>query len=288
MTDLNAAVEVARTRVIFDRLIDYFAELNLGVRRSGAERVSVSAFQKVLDQIEEKLRNHRGELPHRPAPRTLRTVQDEHRAWQAHNFSAEVSEDRARDALLGVTEEVGELAHAMLKLKQGIRGTPEEHRAAAKDAVGDTLIYLLDFCTRMDWDAQEILEETWAGVRQRDWKKYPKTGLPPADEAEKVAPIPDVGHVRFKSPQGTFSVLGDQPKPAGRGPVVADRLIEMIRERKEVGIQRYGEPLRADNGRDALRDAFEEMLDGTKYLLQLIIEREELGMHAELKPEGSA
>jgi hypothetical protein len=44
--------------------------------------------------------------------------------------------------------------------------------------------------------------------------------------------------------------------------------------REQVGIQRYGTPLQPHNGRDALRDAYEEALDLSCYLKQAIVERD--------------
>ena len=49
-------------------------------------------------------------------------------------------------------------------------------------------------------------------------------------------------------------------------------LAEDIRARREVGIQRYGTELQPHNGRDALRDAYEEALDLWVYLRQLVVE----------------
>lgn len=109
-----------------------------------------------------------------PAPEfSLRRLQEEHRAWAWHNFPA----SDARNSLLGVMEEAGELAHAHLKMVQGIHGvTAEVHRSKAKDAVGDIVVFLSDYCDRMDLDLQECVADTWAEVRTRDWKKYPKDG----------------------------------------------------------------------------------------------------------------
>lgn len=45
--------------------------------------------------------------------------------------------------------------------------------------------------------------------------------------------------------------------------------------RKQIGIERYGQPLQAHNGRDALRDAYEEALDLLVYLRQF---QEETGV----------
>lgn len=67
----------------------------------------------------------------------------------------------------------------------------------------------------------------------------------------------------------------DQPLPVPNDEVsIQDRLIEMIEQRKAIGLERYGTLLQPHNGRDALRDAFEEALDLTLYLLQAIVERD--------------
>lgn len=68
---------------------------------------------------------------------------------------------------------------------------------------------------------------------------------------------------------------GDQPLPIVNGqPFVQDAVIADIEARKQVGIERYGTPLQPFNGRDALRDAYEEAIDLTMYLKQLLIERD--------------
>lgn len=68
---------------------------------------------------------------------------DERNEWVAKNFPSYEGEIPGRDSILGCFEELGELAHAHLKEKQGIRGTKEEHVAAGKDAIGDLIVYLL-------------------------------------------------------------------------------------------------------------------------------------------------
>lgn len=68
---------------------------------------------------------------------------------------------------------------------------------------------------------------------------------------------------------------GDQPLPQTNDrPFVADALKDYIEARKQTGIERYGTPLQPHNGRDALRDAFEEAVDLATYLAQVIIERD--------------
>jgi hypothetical protein len=65
-----------------------------------------------------------------------------------------------------------------------------------------------------------------------------------------------------------------QPKPvANNSTPITDLVIEDIKERKRIGMERYGTPLQANNSRDALWDAYEEALDLCQYLRQLIEER---------------
>jgi len=103
---------------------------------------------------------------------TPKKLQEEQRPWVKHNFGGR----RAWYPLLGLMEELGEIAHAFLKREQGIRGTEAEHLEAIKDGVGDVVIFLADFCSANDLDFQECVEVTWAKVKQRDWKANPLNG----------------------------------------------------------------------------------------------------------------
>ncbi len=97
----------------------------------------------------------------------LKEIQKEQHDWSSRNFDNK----KPYQPILGVTEEVGELAHAYLKMEQGIRGTREEHEAAMKDAIGDCCIFLMDFCNQMGWDFETIIRETWSHVKKRNWKE---------------------------------------------------------------------------------------------------------------------
>lgn len=63
------------------------------------------------------------------------------------------------------------------------------------------------------------------------------------------------------------------PVPNDRGSIQ-----ELVRhdllQRERVGVQRYGTPLQAFNGRSALRDLYEELLDAACYARQMIAEQE--------------
>lgn len=67
---------------------------------------------------------------------------------------------------------------------------------------------------------------------------------------------------------------GDQPLPTPNDTPSIQSLVRAdLDQREQLGIQRYGTPLQAHNGRDALRDAYEEAQDLTCYLRQLLEER---------------
>ena len=67
----------------------------------------------------------------------------------------------------------------------------------------------------------------------------------------------------------------EQPAPKkNNGPCIQNLVIRDIEGRKAVGLERYGTLLQPFNGRDALRDAYEEALDLCQYLRQAIEERD--------------
>jgi hypothetical protein len=60
------------------------------------------------------------------------------------------------------------------------------------------------------------------------------------------------------------------------GRTIWDLVIEDMKARDASGREKYGTPLQAHNGRDALVDAYQEALDLAVYLRQAIEEREQL------------
>lgn len=68
---------------------------------------------------------------------------------------------------------------------------------------------------------------------------------------------------------------GDQPLPLPvDGPAMQDLVIADIESRKALGLKRYGQLLKANDGRDALQDAYEEAQDLCIYLRKCIYERD--------------
>ena len=75
--------------------------------------------------------------------------------------------------------------------------------------------------------------------------------------------------------------MKEQPAPKRNDTTpIVDLVQRDLEERRRKGIETYGMPLRAWNGRDALVDAYEEALDLCCYLRQAIEERDGDGFWA--------
>lgn len=68
----------------------------------------------------------------------------------------------------------------------------------------------------------------------------------------------------------------EQPTPQGGIGNIQALVRQDLLEREQLGIERYGQPVRAFNGRSALMDAYQEALDLAVYLRQAIAEQESL------------
>jgi hypothetical protein len=67
---------------------------------------------------------------------------------------------------------------------------------------------------------------------------------------------------------------GTQPLPVPNdGPSMHDLVIRDMEARKTFGLRKYGALLQAHNGRDALKDLYDELLDAIVYVRQLMEER---------------
>jgi NTP pyrophosphatase (non-canonical NTP hydrolase) len=104
----------------------------------------------------------------------LTEFQDTHARWLRHNFP----DAEPWEALAGMMEELGELAHAHLKGHNLIRSLddPQKITAYKADAVGDIFIYLTSYCTTNGLSLERCIQEAWQEVEQRDWRLNPVDG----------------------------------------------------------------------------------------------------------------
>jgi hypothetical protein len=72
-----------------------------------------------------------------------------------------------------------------------------------------------------------------------------------------------------------YADTNGQPAPAANsGASVHDLVIDDMKHRKAFGLAKYSSLLQAHNGRDALMDLYQELLDATCYARQLLEERD--------------
>ena len=71
-----------------------------------------------------------------------------------------------------------------------------------------------------------------------------------------------------------FDPETQQARPRGSGPSMHTLLAADIEKRAAMGERKYGERLKANNGRDALLDMYEELLDAAMYCRQMLYERD--------------
>ena len=113
--------------------------------------------------------------------RSFSLRQQELKDWQERNFPASLYDDLNRDQLveririlelsIGMSEEVGELSHIILKasqkIREGISGKIDKDMVA--DGFADTVIYGTQLLSKLGIDAEEAIRKTIDNVLKRDW-----------------------------------------------------------------------------------------------------------------------
>lgn len=105
---------------------------------------------------------------------------------------------------------VGKLCHHFLKDQQNIRG--HHHQGEMKVLIGKLSSLLGAICLYNDWDFLEVIDSVWSEVSKRDWKKYPKNGMPDGEIVKKKP----LDQTRKPSVPGKFK-LTLAPKVAALG-----------------------------------------------------------------------
>lgn len=128
-------------------------------------------------------------------------IQSERAQWARYNFPHADAKEHA----LGICEEAGELAHAILKMNPGtvddtpIRGTEAKLVEEAADALGDLLVYACGVATDLGLVLSECFQAAWDEVKDRDWVKYPERGKPPSMKKDlRLRPSPEEGSTNYE------------------------------------------------------------------------------------------
>lgn len=99
---------------------------------------------------------------------TFSSIQKLASDWSNKNFGNHFGSGYRN--LLGIAEEVGELCHAQLKGEQGIRHTPEEILQMKKDAIGDIIIFICNYCDSQNLSLHECVNIAWNVIKKRNWQ----------------------------------------------------------------------------------------------------------------------
>src|ERR1700690_3485292 len=112
----------------------------------------------------------------------LQALQEDLHEWRMRNFP----DCTPNQQFLGMVEEMGEIAHIMLKHEQGIRNSAHmpdmealnEAKKQVKDGIAALMIFTMGLCSLMGWDLTYIVTSTAVNeVMRRDWITYPKNGV---------------------------------------------------------------------------------------------------------------
>ena len=113
------------------------------------------------------------------AMKCLTELQQRLKKWQEENFDEDCTGPEWM--ALGATEELGEVAHIIVKAKQRIRqhqaGLDDYSLNELADGVADTVIYLMQLCSHLGIDFGKTLFYTAETVMQRDWRKNKTDGV---------------------------------------------------------------------------------------------------------------
>lgn len=97
----------------------------------------------------------------------LDKLQAEVKEWSVRNFGDPQGDTRS--SALVVNEEAGEVARAVVKKRQGIRGTDAEWDAKLMEESADTVIALCELAGIAGFSLQTVIAERWGVVRNRDF-----------------------------------------------------------------------------------------------------------------------
>lgn len=130
-------------------------QLNVGYDRL------VEANKALKDTV-----NNQAEVVRELKARSLATLQQRVHDWRKKAYPDTRSIELQA---LGVAEESGELCHAVLKYKQGIRGYDfEKTHDEVGDAIGDIIIYAMGVADMLDISVEEALYKTVEHVINRN------------------------------------------------------------------------------------------------------------------------
>ena len=165
--------------------IKYDFEIINNTAKEG-ENFQVELLQKAKD-FWKQIKKGKKEMNENNVSESKMTLQELLFDWQCKNFPQEDLENLSKEELikmvkilqmtLGVCEEAGEVAHAVLKGTQKIReGRNGIDKNLVADGFGDIYVFGNQLLSFLEVKVQDALHETIKTVFKRDWKVNPHNG----------------------------------------------------------------------------------------------------------------
>lgn len=118
-------------------------------------------------------------------------------------------------------------------------------------------------------------------IRKGDWIVYQDCKEPiskdmigqTVDEAKADGPFPESWHIARWDKAPSLNTPEPDPVTNDR-PAIWPLVVKDMEERDFTGYCKYGTRLQPHNGRDALKDCYQEILDAAVYMRQAIYERD--------------
>ncbi|HFQ5360115.1 hypothetical protein [Vibrio vulnificus] len=106
-------------------------------------------------------------------------------------------------------------------------------------------------------------------VYNGDWRSHKVVDIVPLKDAKRIIQHYEEGRDNMSE------MLQEQPQPnlAANSIAVVPEVMKDLTDRLAKGVNTYGTPLMTHNGRNALQDLYEELLDAACYVKQLMMEQ---------------
>lgn len=144
---------------------------------------------------------------------------------------------------------------------------------ATADALGDIAYVVYGAAVSYGIELDPVIRE----IHRSNMSKLDNDGQPITREDGKILKSnnytpPDISGVLQK--QVSSNSVQSPSKDPDSIPIT-QMVIEDLRKREQKGIASYGDMLHTNNGRDAMLDLYEELLDACQYIKQVMMERED-------------
>lgn len=117
----------------------------------------------------------------------LRDLQQQVALWAQERWPDRTDYDGSLDLpFYRLVATAGVMAAVVATLAEGVlfdpdtdeRVDPEICRDELRAALGEMVVFAIEFAARNGWNIDDIVREVWTEMRGEDWTRYPRPGRP--------------------------------------------------------------------------------------------------------------